>query len=417
MIKLPDPAPGSRRRWFIFAFGSLNFIVSMFYRVSVAVISPSLSSDLGLTAAQLGDLSAAFFYGFAACQIPIGLSMDRLGPRFTMCWLAVSAISGAVVFSLGQNAETLIVGRALLGVGMGGNLMVILALLAVWFPADRFAFLGGSVVSVGVLGNLLAATPLAILNMSIGWRTCFLVFALVNAIIVIAFVLTIRDFPPGYKPSERLHKSPLAGLGYLLKRYSFWSISFCNFVRYGYFASLQALWAGPFLIYGLGMGEIAASNAIFIMGIGYMVGLPVSGTISDKILRSRKKVVLATMLGFLILTASAMFWTRDTSAWIVTATFFGFGLMAAPGHILYAHIKELLPDELTSQAMTSVNLFTILGAATITQFLGFVIGAEPKTLATPQEFNSVWIVGVTLLGLVSLMYVFVPDSKALKSQS
>lgn len=414
MIQLPDPAPGSSRRWLIFAFGSLNFVVSMFYRVSIAVISPQLTNELGLSGAQLGDLSAAFFYGFAACQIPIGISMDRLGPRMTMCFLALSAVTGAIVFSVGQDAETLIVGRALLGVGMGGNLMVILALLAVWFPADRFAFLGGSVVSVGVLGNLLAATPLALLSTSIGWRSCFLVFALINAIIVAAFVLVIRDYPPGYTTSEKKQKSLLAGFGYLLKKFSFWSISFCNFVRYGYFAALQGLWAGPFLIYGLGLSEITAGNAILMMGIGYMIGLPISGSISDRVLRSRKKVVLVTMLAFLALAVSALFWTRQTSIWLVMSTFLGFGLTSAPGHILYAHIKELLPEELTSQAMTSVNLFTILGAATITQFLGFVIGADPSALTTPQDFNSVWTVGIVLLGVVSAMYVFVPDSDALK---
>lgn len=416
MLRLPDPAPGSKRRWFIFVLGSLNFVISMFYRVSVAVISPALTTELGLTGAQLGDLSAAFFYGFAACQIPIGVSMDRLGPRLTMCFLAISAIGGAIVFSIGQNAETLIVGRALLGIGMGGNLMVLLALLAVWFPADRFAFLGGSVVSVGVLGNLLAATPLAMLSMSIGWRNCFLVFAIINAVIVTSFVIVIRDFPPGYKAPERFHKSLMSGLGFLLKKYSYWSISLSNFVRYGYFASLQGLWAGPFLIYGLGLGEITASNAILVMGIGYMIGLPVSGSISDKVLRSRKQVVLTTMVGFAVLAASALLWTRDTSVWIVFATFFGFGLTAAPGQILYAHIKELLPAELTAQAMTAVNLFTILGAAIITQFLGFIIGAEPATLNSPQDFNAVWIVGVVLLAAVSVLYMFVPDSKALKSE-
>ncbi len=414
MLKLPDPAPGNRRRWLIFALGSVNFVISMFYRVSVAVISPSLTTELGLSASQLSDLSAAFFYGFTACQIPIGVSMDRFGPRLTMCFLAVSAIAGAVVFSVGQNAETLILGRALLGIGMGGNLMVILALLAVWFPADRFAFLGGSVVSVGVLGNLMAATPLALLSGLIGWRSCFLVFAAVNAIIVTSFVLVIRDYPPGYKKPGNSRKSVWGGFGFLFAKYSFWSISLCNFVRYGYFAALQALWAAPFLIYGLGLGEIAASNAILMMGIGYMVGLPVSGSISDRILRSRKIVVLFTMIAFMILAASAMLWTRDTSVVLVMVTFLGFGLTAAPGHILYAHIKELIPPDLTSQAMTSVNLFTMLGAATITQLLGFVIGNDPTALGSPQEFNAIWIAGVAMLGISSILYAFVPDSKALK---
>ena len=159
-----DPAPGSSRRWAIFAIGSLNFVLSMFYRVSTAVISPALVNDLGLSSGQLSDLSAVFFYAFAASQIPIGVALDRVGSRITMAILACAAVSGTLIFALGQTFPHLLIGRILLGIGMGGNLMVLLALLAAWFPVNRFAFLSGVAVSIGAMGNLLAATPLALLE-------------------------------------------------------------------------------------------------------------------------------------------------------------------------------------------------------------------------------------------------------------
>ena len=167
----------------------------MFYRVSTAVISPALVRDLGFTNAQLSDLAAVFFYAFALSQIPIGIALDRLGSRITMFFLSIAAVGGAVLFAFGQTPGHLILARALLGIGMSGNLMVIYALLAVWFPLDRFAFLGGLLVSIGVAGNLLAATPLALLSMSVGWRTSFVIFAAVDAAVVAAFLLVVRDRP------------------------------------------------------------------------------------------------------------------------------------------------------------------------------------------------------------------------------
>ena len=190
-----DPAPGSSRRWAIFAIGSLNFVLSMFYRVSTAVISPALVNDLGLSSGQLSDLSAVFFYAFAASQIPIGVALDRVGSRITMAILACAAVSGTLIFALGQTFPHLLIGRILLGIGMGGNLMVLLALLAAWFPVNRFAFLSGVAVSIGAMGNLLAATPLALLSLWIGWRGSFLVFAAANTVIVAALVLVIRKPP------------------------------------------------------------------------------------------------------------------------------------------------------------------------------------------------------------------------------
>jgi len=388
----------------------------MFYRVSTAVISPALVRDLGFTNAELSDLAAVFFYAFAFSQIPIGLALDRFGPRITMVFLGAAAVAGALLFALGGTPDQLILARALLGIGMSGNLMVVYALLAVWFPVNRFAFLGGLLVSIGSVGSLLAATPLALLSMSIGWRTSFLIFAGVNAVVVTTFVLVMRDRPDSYAPPPLRPQSSVAGLLRLLGMYSYWAISFSQFVRYGYFAALQSLWAAPFLIYGLALDEITASNAIFSLGLGYLISLPLSGSISDSLLQSRKKVVLSSMIGFCLLTFSVSWWTQGTPVWLVMVTFFGLGMMAAPGQVMYAHIKELLPSNLMAQAMTAVNLFTALGVGVMTHLLGRVIGLEPSDLAGPSDFRMIWYVGVIALGLVCMLYGMVPESPAFRDK-
>lgn len=394
--------------------GSLNFVLSMFYRVSSAVISPALIQELGFTGAQLSDLSAVFFYAFALSQIPIGLAMDRLGPRITMACLSVAAISGVLLFAVGRTPTELTLARALLGIGMGGNLMVVLALLAVWFPVDRFAFLSGIVVAVGVVGNLLAATPLALMTMHLGWRASFVIFGAVNAVIVAVFLLVIRDRPPGHKARAKQPQSLFSGLGRLLGMYSYWAISLTSFSRYGYFAALQSLWLGPYFIYGMGMGEIAASNALFWMGMGYMIGLPVSGFASDRVLKSRKQVVFGSVVLFWLFTVTLSWWTPSTEPWSVYPLFFFLGFAAAPGQILYAHIKELLPPSMIAQAMTAVNLFTVLGAGVMTHVLGLVLAGEPSALAGPEGFRSLWIVGAVVLGVSGVLYAFVPDSRPLR---
>ncbi len=415
MSSVTDPAPGSTRRWFILGIGSLNFVISMFYRVSTAIISPALV-DLGLTSSQLSDLAAAFYYAFAAMQIPVGMALDRLGARLTIFILSFAAIGGAVLFAVGQTPNQLILARVILGIGMSGNFMAVLALLAAWFPVNRFASLSGVVVAVGALGNMMAATPLAALNLAIGWRSSFLIMAGVNAAIIVAFLLIVKDHPGGRTPVVLRPRSLLSGLARVIGMYSYWAISFSSFVRYGYFAALQSLWFAPFLIYGLGFDEIAAGNAIFALGLGYMVGLPLSGYVSDRVLRSRKGVVLSNMIAFTIITSSLMWWSRSIPMWSVLASFFFLGLTSAPGQILYAHMKELLPPTMVAQAMTSVNLFTILGVGVMTHLLGAVVGSDPSSLTGPGQFSMLWIVGVACLATVSVFYAFVPESTALKAE-
>jgi len=138
-----DPAPGSRRRWAIFVAGCLGFFLSMFYRVSTAVIAPDLVRDLGLDSAQMGALGAAFYYSFALCQIPLALALDRLGARATLTGLAVFGVAGAALFGLAQDYHQALLARLLLGLGMSGALMGVFALLAAWFPINRFGFVSG----------------------------------------------------------------------------------------------------------------------------------------------------------------------------------------------------------------------------------------------------------------------------------
>jgi MFS family permease len=416
MSLILDPAPRSARRWWIFAVGSLNFVLSMFSRVSTAVISPALVKEMGFTSGQLSDLSAAFFYAFAASQLPVGLAIDRLGSRITVGLLAVVGLGGVLLFALGQTPGQLIAGRVLLGIGMSGSFMAVLTLLTVWFPVDRFGLLSGCVVSIGAVGNLLAATPLALLSQWIGWRNTFLVFGGVNALIIVALLLVIRDRPPGSEKQSRKPDSLTAGLSRIFRMYSYWAISLTNFVRYGYIAALQGLWAAPFLIYGLGWSEIQAGNAIFVMGLGYMAGMPVFGTLSDRVFRSRKKVVFSTMVVFCVLIFSVTGWSARPPHLLVFATFFGLGFLGSPGQILYAHMKELLPPAMVAQALTAVNLFTILGAGVMTQIIGMAVGGEPASLSGPDGFNGIWYVGVVALLVVCGLYSPVPDSDMLREE-
>ncbi len=388
--------------------------MSMFYRVSTAVISPALIRDLDFTSSQLSDLSAVFFYSFAFSQLPIGVAMDRIGPRKTMGILALVGMAGAVLFAVGRTPNELIASRALLGIGMSGNLMVLIVLLAAWFPVNRFAFLTGTVVAIGGLGTLLAATPLTVMSLSLGWRDAFLVFAALNAVVVVVFLLVAKDRPQASAPLSDRPGSVIAGLRQVFSMYSYWAISMSSFVRYGYMTALQSLWAVPFLVYGLGLGEIQASNAILCMGIGYIVCLPLSGWASDKIFRSRKKVVLAAMTVYCLLALSFAWWTPAVPQWFILVNFFALGLVAAPGQILYPHLKELVDPSMISQAMTALNFFTVLGAGLMTHLIGVVMGGEPSLLAGPADFRGIWYVGAIALAVVCLMYIPVPDSQALR---
>src|SRR4030043_958944 len=165
----------SSKRFFIFSILSALFVLSMFYRVSSAVIAPNLMHDLGLDAETLGILGGAFFYSFALLQIPMGPMLDRIGTRMIMAFSSWIGALGAFLFAFGTSFETALLGRILIGAGMSSMLMGSFKIFTLQYPPKQFATLVGVISSVGTLGNILAASPLAYLTSIIGWRRTFLI--------------------------------------------------------------------------------------------------------------------------------------------------------------------------------------------------------------------------------------------------
>jgi MFS family permease len=407
----------SSRAWAVFWIGSLGFLLSMFYRLSITVISPEFTRDLNLNTAQLSQLSAAFFYAFAFSQIPIGMALDSIGPRTVVTLLNVTGVAGAILFASAQTAGQAYWGRFLIGIGMSGNLMGMLTLLAAWFPAHRFATIGGLFVGIGSGGSMLAATPLALLARAFGWRGSFLLFALISALQVLAFLILVRNRPREIVVPATSGANPFKGLWLVLRFPSYWWISIGAFFRYGCLTALQGLWAGPYLINGLGLSTLEAGNALFFMGLSYMVGLPLFGRFSDRVARSRKWVILPSLFITALLFLSLMHWSRGAPAVGLYLVFFALGFFTAPGQIMYSHIKELVPPPVMSTAMTGINLFTMLGPAFIMQGMGLVVAAGPQGLSSPEAFRPAWILCAAGLSLSGLLYLLVPDSKLFKNKS
>jgi MFS family permease len=392
--------------------GSVGFVLSMFYRVSPSIIAPHLSKDLGLDPAQLSDLTAAFFYAFAACQIPLGVVLDRVGIRWPMAGLSLVGAGAAVWFAATSGHVDSIASRALLGLGMSCGLMGPLSLFARWFPPRLFATITGLLVAVGALGQVLASTPLALLDQAVGWRGSYLIFAGINLLQAVAVLVVVKDQPPGYEPPPKQAENPLRGLGKLLLMPAYWGISLGTFCRFGCLMAVQGLWAGPFLIYGLGYTSVEAGNALLCLSVGYMVALPLSGRLSDGWLHSRKWVIAPSLLFFSVLFLSMAWWKPGLNLFWIYLGFSLLGASNAPGQIMYAHIKELVPRQYTSTAMTGVNLYTMLGPAAFMQITGVIIKSEAGGLHGPEPFVPAWLfMAATMLG-AGVVYLFIPDSRA-----
>jgi sugar phosphate permease len=364
------------RRWAIFFTACLLFVLSQFYRASIAVITPDLISDLGLDTRGLSLISASFFYTFAIMQIPISMYLDAIGPRIAMTVLSLLGVAGALVFACGDSIGALVAGRLLLGAGMACNLMGTLKLITLWFGPLRFATMSALVLSFGTLGNMTAATPLVLMVQSVGWRMTFVIFSGINLLLTMMFFVVVRDRPKdpccGEIPqavSTDLREI-LAIIRNLMREKDYWIISLTTFCRYGIFAAVQALWAGPYLMTVIGISPVASGNMLLLTGVGLIIGSPVCGWFSDSLFKTRKGVIVAGLSGMSLVLVVLACLSPGADLTVLSVLFFGFGFFTGAGQIVFAHIKERMPVQCAGTAMTGVNFFTMVGVAVFLQGLG-----------------------------------------------
>ena len=377
------PRRTSYKLFLIFAVLSALYVLSQFFRTSNAIIAPKLIQDLKLNAETLGFLGGAFFYSFALFQIPMGPMLDRIGPRIVVSYSVLLSALGGFLFGMGGSFTAVLIGRILIGLGMASVLMGSMKVFILHFPARRFATLAGTILSIGTLGNILAASPLAYLSSTIGWRIAFLIAAGVTAFLAFLSLSILKGDEkgggaPGPDHSSRNEIGVFQSIGMILGSLSFWQIGFLAFFRYGTFVGLQGLWLGPYLIDIKGYTPVQAGHLLIFLAVGTIMGGPIAGRFSDRGLQSRKSVIL---WGVSLYCASLFplvgILKIQSSLWFGLIFFF-VGFFNSFGLLVFAHVKDLFPTAISGTAMTFVNFFTMAGGAIFMPVLGKVIESYPR---------------------------------------
>lgn len=400
----------------IFITSALLLFLSLFYRASGAIIAPLLSSDLHLTPQDLGFLGGAFFYSFAIMQLPLGFLMDRIGARWTMVGMNFLAVIGAVIFASSGSLLFAVVGRALLGFGMAGNLMGPIKIFLKWFSPAKLATLSGVLLSVASLGCLASTSPLALLVEVLGWRGSFYALAGVNLLLIFSIILFVRDRPGELQENARVERRDSAwwpSIKMLFSSWSYWAISVSVFCRYGAFASIQTLWAGPFLIKFLRLDPVAAGNILLLLNLGYSFGASSGGYVSDRILRSRKRTIYLAYVIAACATLVLAEYHGSGSLLLVGITFFIIGFVNAFNQISFIHIQELMPERISGSAMTATNFFGMMGAGAFVHGLGLIFEQTPQSMLSGSSYQQAFLVCFGAFIVSLLCYLPVKESKAM----
>ena len=379
----------------------LAYVLSQFYRAFLAVMSPVLIADLGVSAADLADASGMWFLAFAAMQIPVGAALDRIGPRATTTVLfAIGGGGGAALFAVAGSAFEVQAAMALIGIGCSPVLMASYYIFARAFSARVFGTLAGVVIGIGSLGNIASSLPLAFAVEMLGWRGTLWALAIVSLCVAAAIALLVRD-------PARLSGGQRGSVLDILRIPALWFILPIMAVNYLPAAGLRGLWAGPYLGEVFGLDGPGIGQVTLVMGIAMVLGNLAYGPL-DRVLGTRKWLIFGGN-GVMLLALIALTIYPENSVLFSTLILAAIGFFGASFPMVMAHGRAFFPPHLVGRGVTLLNFFGIGATGLMQMATGRVYDHMAQTQSPDQAFPMIFALYAVLVALALCIYLFAQD--------
>ncbi len=384
------------------------FLYAWVLRVAPSVMVVELMRDFSVGAAVLGNLSAAYFYGYAGMQIPVGLLLDRFGPRRLMATAALVCAGGCVLFATGGSLAAVMTGRFMIGASAAFSLVGAMAVAGQWFPANRFAILSGGAMAMGMAGGVFGQAPLRVAVEASDWRTVTLLLALGGLALALAAAATVRD---KWRGSGGV-RSALVGLGMVARHPQTWLVALAGLGTSAPLLGFASLWGVPFLETAHALPRTLAASLTSVFFVGWGIGAPLFGWLSDRI--GRRKAPLVAGLGLESLALAALIYLPGLPVAALGGLCFLVGFLGSSQIVCFALARENHRTELSGTAIGFVNMMVTGAGALFQPLVGLLLDTawtgETKLGAriydtAAYHFALASLVVSCLLGLVCLAAV------------
>jgi MFS family permease len=379
-----------KRRWFAFFALASTYVLMSVYRLSTAVLAEELTRAFSVTGTQLGNLHAAFFYIYAAMQLPAGVLVDRLGARRTVTGGALLMSTGGFIFAGTSTYPIAFVGRVLIGFGGGILFLAILRFCANWFRPSEFARMSGLTIALSGFGGVLATTPLAIVVAMTGWRRTLAAISVLGVVLAVVAYVVSRDTPveAGFEPVSGVDspgvssfRAIISNARTVLREAETWLCGVVLFGGTGINITVFGLWGIPYLVQTYGFSVTTASTYTLLGSAGLVMGPPAVGYLSDRFASGpdgevapsgRTRLIVAGMslytAGLAVLAV-----TGAPPPAVVAVVFFGTGALAGAFVLSYAIVKERHDAAASGVSTGAVNMMAFGGAAALPTAMGYAL--------------------------------------------
>lgn len=404
--------------WLIWGVAAACFFCEYFARVSPGVMVPDLMRDFHVTALALGGLSAFFYYAYVSMQLPVGILVDRFGPRRLLSVTTFLFGIGCLVFASAKTVHHAELGRLLMGFGAAFAFVSSLKLATVWFPAKRFGLLAGMTQSLGMLGGAMGQAPVSYAVSNFGWRDTIFAMALLFMCLAIIVFVIVRDKP------MHLHvihnelasgRKLLAGLRTVLTNQQSWINALYAGLIYSPTAALAELWGASFLSQTNLLTLHEAAFGIGLIFIGWGAGGPLAGWLSDNIGR-RRPIMIGSAIACCLLMTCIIYMPGLTKCTLYILLFL-YGICNTGLATSYAVASEINPHSIAGTSMAFSNMASVLVGAAFQPLIGALLDmhwtgkiVDGARFYTADNFRSALFLLPICLGVSALIAYFIKET-------
>jgi MFS family permease len=353
-----------------------GYFLSFLYRTVNAVLAPHISRAIHLDAAALGLMTAMYFLAFGAFQLPLGVLLDRYGPRRVESALLLFAAAGAGAFAVADSVGMLVLGRALVGLGVSACMMAAVKANVQWYPPARLPMLNGLILSAGGLGAVAASAPVQAALAFTDWRGIYGGLAVLTLGMAVLLFLVVPDRKDTAHAPESLG-AQLREIVRIFRDPRFLRVMPVGAMAMGAFLAIQGLWAGPWLRDVAGQEPLGVAAGLTAMAAGMTAGFLLMGIIAERLGRLGVPVAVFGGIGMAAFLAAVVVMAAGAGGAPLTLCA-AFGFVGAASSLMYTVVAGLYPPHMAGRATTSLNLTMFLAAFLLQWGLGAVIGLWPK---------------------------------------
>lgn len=397
----------SKRAWFVVSIGALAYVFGVLQRTSLGVAGVDATERFDVQAAALSSLAVVQLAFYAGLQIPVGVMLDRVGPRAIMACGALLMVIGQLTLAFAPAIWVALIGRVLVGAGDAMTFLPASRLLASWFSGRILPFLAQALGTTGQLGQLLSAIPLSFVLHSFGWTPAYVGAASLSVLAGVLVLALVRNSPDTAHPTGpiavrapalRTLRESLARPGTQL---GFWS----HFVTQSSATMITMLWGFPFLSVGLGYGPAMAAGLLTLVTLTAMVAGPLLGLLSAQFPFRRSNIVLTIVTAMGVVWTAVLAWPGTPPLWLVVLLLIVIAIGGPASLIGFDFARTFNPARSLGSASGIVNVGGFSASLILMLLVGLVLdllargSGDPHVLYSMDSFRLAFLVQYVVVGV------------------